>query len=345
MAPNLTSWGGQIFEDGGKYHMFMAEMLNHCGLFAWRTNSACVHATADTPEGPYTFSDVAVPQFCHNPQVYKYTKPDGGGTGYALFHIGMGTGAPVPKKCAPPGNRTGGGPGSDAGSGVKFVENPGGPRTVSISAADAQAMAAEEAAGTGARLHLSDSPYGPWIPHPGVTPDCNNPAPFQHPNGTWYLLCNSHTIYRAPTVTGNWTAVGSAYCSPAGLPGTYEDPFLYMDAQERWHIIFHVYNATFPCGACNSTLVSGHRFSEDGIHYMGSYVSPYTHTIERTDGTKMEVATRERPKMLLRDGVPTYLMTGTCGGCTTCPPGESVNCKYLHWDFTLVQQLNVDRAA
>ena len=64
---NETTWGGSIALDpvGGKYHMFVAEMMNECPLSTWGQNSRCTHAVSATPEGPYTFSDVAVTNWCH----------------------------------------------------------------------------------------------------------------------------------------------------------------------------------------------------------------------------------------------------------------------------------------
>lgn len=56
-------WCGSVIKgDDGKYHMFASRwpidlpFKNH-----WLTNSEIVHAVSDTPEGPYEFSDVALP--------------------------------------------------------------------------------------------------------------------------------------------------------------------------------------------------------------------------------------------------------------------------------------------
>jgi hypothetical protein len=45
-------------------------------------------------------------------------------------------------------------------------------------------------------------------------------------------------------------------------------------------VIWHVYNATTPCGLCDSQTVSGHHFSRDGLTWHASAVEPYTNEYE-----------------------------------------------------------------
>ena len=51
---NQSSWGGSIVQDPktGIYHMYSADMTQHCGLNSWQHNSAIVHLTATDPSGP-----------------------------------------------------------------------------------------------------------------------------------------------------------------------------------------------------------------------------------------------------------------------------------------------------
>jgi hypothetical protein len=210
MAPNVTSWGGNIIMDfGGTYHLYVAEMVNHCPLNTWGSNSRCTHATATAIEGPFTFSDVAVDIWCHNPHVMVQT--DGVKATYALFHIGDGTGG-NPKNCSASAAL-------GAGGDVAALQRPARP------------------AASGSTLHTATSPYGPWTPVQPSPPSCNNPAPYLHPNGTWYLLCDGSTIYTAPGLTGPWTRLTSVAPSGGhGVAGTYEDPFLWMDTRGNWHV-------------------------------------------------------------------------------------------------------------
>jgi hypothetical protein len=53
---NTSSWGGAVLPGpDGKYHMWAAEMTEHCGIGAWAQNSRIIRATSDTP-GNYAFA-------------------------------------------------------------------------------------------------------------------------------------------------------------------------------------------------------------------------------------------------------------------------------------------------
>ena len=85
---NGTSWGGTVIRapQAVGYHMFVAEMVNGCGMQTWATNSIIRHAVAAHPEGPYTAAEVVMPPFAHNPTAIR--APDGT---YLIYHIGCGT--------------------------------------------------------------------------------------------------------------------------------------------------------------------------------------------------------------------------------------------------------------
>ena len=284
---NETTWGGSIVKDsvGGSYHMFVAEMMNECPLNTWGQNSRCTHATSDTPEGPYTFADVSVTNWCHNPAIVVQDHADGSHT-WALFHIGTGDGGAT-QNCS------------------------------------AHAPAAVLADGVvrpaaGATLHTAPGPAGPWTPVPGL-PSCNNPAPFLATNGTWFVVCDGFTLYSAPAVTAPWTRVASISSTNGNpLPGNYEDPLFWIDARGNFHIIYHVYR-TGGASAHNCTpgndgaVVSGHYFSRDGFTWRAAGVSPYGNVIDLADGSQQLLTTRERPKFIFNAaGDPTHLSNGVC---------------------------------
>lgn len=325
MSPNVTSWGGNVIEVGGVYHMYVAEMVNNCSLNAWGSNSRCSHAVSSSIEGPYVYVAPAVDVWCHNPQVIA--TQNASGPLYVLFHIGSGAGG-NPKNC---------------NVSRADVDGPSGWAGDAPQAATARSMrgvAGGDAAG-GSSLHVATSPYGPWVPVQPAPPSCNNPAPFLHPNGTWYLVCSGFTMYSSPSITGPWATV-LKNINPAGkgVGGTYEDPFLYVDARGNWHLLFHVYTLDVPATCVNST-VSGHWFSPDGLSWTASPTAPFGNNVAFTDGSAMTVATRERPKLLFNSaGEPTHLVNGVTGGASHCAPTPCVNCKYNYWDFTLVQPLN-----
>lgn len=346
--PNHTTWGGNAVEWGGKWHLFAAQIINGCPLSQWESNSECAHAVADSPLGPFEYSDTAVPVWCHNPQVVKYTDAATGASMFALFHIGDGT--PVdgkkPRNCSAASIEWDGrSPGQAPGSPMSFTGN----------------------------LQTSSSPYGPWTSHAGP-PNCNNPSPMRHRNGTWYVVCNNAQLMRAADVTGPWEVVVPYVHPQGGVTGTYEDAYLYMDTDARWHVLFHVYNSTTvractcqqpawprvghvelccssprcysrlsqPCGACLGTLVSGHTFSADGLSWNVSSVSPYGNTVAVDNGSVLTLSTRERPKLVFNSqGQPTHLMNGVCYGVSSCPPTPGVNCKYDFAVATLTQPLRL----
>ena len=283
---NETTWGGSIALDpvGGLYHMFVAEMMNECPLSTWGQNSRCTHATSPTPLGPFTFSDVAVQNWCHNPAIIFAPGASGGPGLWALFHIGDGTGGNV-KNCTP---------------------------------SSAPYSAALHASG-GSSLHISTTgPSGPFVPAPPL-PSCNNPAPFLAKNGTWLLVCNGFQLYSAPGAVGPWTLVTSIHSSAGTpLPGNYEDPFFFIDARGNFHVIYHVYR-TGGAEAHNclpghdGSIVSGHYFSKDGFTWHASAVEPYGNVVDLEDGSQQLLTTRERPKMIFNSaGDPTHLSNGVC---------------------------------
>eukprot|EP00040_Diaphanoeca_grandis_P041740 m.263397 g.263397 ORF g.263397 m.263397 type:complete len:277 (-) comp50329_c0_seq1:26-856(-) len=211
------------------------------------------------------------------------------------------------------------------------------------------------------QISVSNSLSGPWTllqPAPGnALPACNNPAPWAHPNGTLYSLCSGRII-TADVITGPWRNVSKVQDAnwihewPKGWH--HEDPFLFT-TKRGWHILFH---ASVPAnnspGAglnCTDTVVSAHMFSVDGFDWHASSVSPYSSQVEveqpvafgvGSEIRVMTVATRERPKLIFDDnGDMTHLINGVCGSpsCTDSPKTGCVDCKYHHWDFTLIQPI------
>ena len=89
-------------------------MTGSCGLEHWGSNSAVVRATGSAAAGPFTFAEVVVPPFAHNPTIRELPNS----SGYVLFFIGDGQGTPV--RCNT--SRHGGG---SRGSGVSGVAGSG----------------------------------------------------------------------------------------------------------------------------------------------------------------------------------------------------------------------------
>jgi hypothetical protein len=129
----------------------------------------------------------------------------------------------------------------------------------------------------------------------------------------------------------------------------YEDPFLYT-TKRGWHVLYHALNRDEnpPLGLeCRNSTVSAHAFSADGHAWHVSHTQPYGTAVDVQTGDgyssmPLTVATRERPKMFLNSkGEFTHLINGVCGvpSCTDSPKTGCMDCKYKHWDFTLVSPL------
>jgi hypothetical protein len=104
---NASSWGGSVLKIEDTFHMWASEMVNHCGIHAWATNSRVVHAASEAPDGPYTRLPPATtaagagaggaggaelfPPFAHEPDVIR--APTGE---LVVFYCGSGRKAPLP---------------------------------------------------------------------------------------------------------------------------------------------------------------------------------------------------------------------------------------------------------
>lgn len=316
---NETTWGGSIaLGDDGKYHMFVAEMMNECPLSTWGQNSRCRHAVSSTPEGPYVGMDVSVTNWCHNPAIVVKD-----GT-WALFHIGDGTGGAV-KNCS-----SGGG----------------------------DASSSAPAASGGSTLHTAPSPNGPWTPATPLPRCNNPAPFLARNGSIFIVCEGSVLYRAddfGANGTENWIHVTNINPSGPRLNGNYEDPFLFQDPRGNFHVIYHVYR-TGPIGGdahnClpghDGAVVSGHAWSPDGLSWTTSATEPYGNVINLTDGSQQLVTTRERPKLLFNAaGDPTHLSNGVCpspGNFNTpfsCPTVSTgcVDCKYNDWDFTNVSPL------
>ena len=89
---NYWIWGGSAIKgEDGRYHLFVARYPRSLNfLYSFYTNSEIVRCSADTPEGPFTFQDVALPvrgpefwdgRMTSNPTIHKHKDT------YLLYYI------------------------------------------------------------------------------------------------------------------------------------------------------------------------------------------------------------------------------------------------------------------
>ena len=90
---SMTTFGGGIVHGSGSFHLFATAMTRGCGIHAWSSNAKVIHAVSTTPEGPYVWSDDALPVLHAAPGVARH--PDGT---YLLFSMGT-TNASLQQNC------------------------------------------------------------------------------------------------------------------------------------------------------------------------------------------------------------------------------------------------------
>lgn len=168
----VDSWGANIFQQDGLWHMFASEFANHCDISKWSPNSRIIRATSTTgPEGPYTYSDTVVTPFAHNPKVVR--APDGT---WLMYTIGTPVAPEHLKNCSSLNEE---GP-----------HKPG--RVPGNLESNVTLFTAESLTGRWTRfgIVLGSNYEGTW------DEDTSNPSPFVLPNGTVLLM------YRGCIVSG-----------------------------------------------------------------------------------------------------------------------------------------------
>ena len=105
-----AAWGGYpVKDDAGNFHLFHAQMLDHCDVFgSWTTNSIVARSTSVSGkvEGPYQFAQEVIPSFAHNPTIRRAND----GT-FVLYFIGGWK--ETPKTCGKGGEEEGEGGGAE----------------------------------------------------------------------------------------------------------------------------------------------------------------------------------------------------------------------------------------
>lgn len=286
-------WCGSVIKgDDGKYHMFASRwsrdlpFKNH-----WLTNSEVVHAVSDTPEGPYTFSDVALPprgeefwdgKMTHNPAIRKH------GDTYLLFYTGTTYKGDMPD-----------------------AEHQ-------VTSESEKKLEAHHNERIG--LATSKSPYGPWKrldkPILDVVPNSweqylvSNPAPFVFEDGRVMLYykgverLKKHAISVA--FADHWSGPYKRISDrPLDMGVGAEDPTIWYE-DGRFHALM---------------LDHDRKYSDKGIYYASSTDGlkwnveknpvAITGEILLKDGTIVKRSATERPWVLTENGHATHVFFAT----------------------------------
>lgn len=291
--------GSVVMGDDGRYHMY-ASRWPHDLAFSphWVTNSEVVHAVSDTPQGPYTFADVALPargdghwdgRMTHNPTVHRH--PDGR---YILYYTGTTYDAPLPTP-----------------------QTPASPELAWNEARSNQRVG----------LAIANSPDGPWQrfdkpliePRPGKWDGWmnTNPTAVIHPDGSVLLYYKAvgfskdllrYGVTRAPQVEGPYTRL------------TDEPIFRFDSTNDHIEDAFAWYNGSsyemifkdMAGGISGQPKAGVHALSDDGVHWkLAEKQMAYSRNVTWDDGTQTEQAFLERPQLLIEDGKPTHLFAAT----------------------------------
>ena len=299
-------WGSSIVKgEDGKYHMFVSRFPKSLPFHpGWMIASEIVHATSDTPEGPYKFSDIALPargaqywdgRSTHNPRILKYQNK------YYLIYMG---------------------------STHPFAN----PTYEQLTLDSPWCIIGRSNKRIG--LAVADSPYGPWKrfdepilktkPNTFYSFLTSNPSPIIQEDGSVMMIFKGRTyigdnkfsdmalgMAYAPSIEGPYKVLNDDQpIFQVNGQGEAEDPFLWKD-NKGYHAIFkdHVSKFTGEQGGG----VMAH--SKDGIRWtVDKDPKAYSRTVEWEDGKVEMQGQLERPFLLFENGKATYAFFATMNG-------------------------------
>jgi len=296
-------WCGSVIKgDDGQYHMFASrwpkDITFHPG---WMTNSEIVRATADKPEGPYTFREVVLPargieywdgRATHNPSITRH------GDTYVLFYMGSTHAL------------------GDAPRGELFrLDDPR--ATVARSMKRVGIATAKSLAGPWTRY---DRPILETKPGTFYSFLTSNPAPVMHEDGSVYLMFKARRYQggkhsammlgaaRAKHYLGPYEVVSpEPLFSPAKM-GEVEDPFVWKTAGGYEMV------AKDMTGKIVGEKHAGvHARSADGLDWSLAGKA-WSRRVTWDDGATQEMGQLERPCLLIEDGKPVFLFAATGDG-------------------------------
>lgn len=310
-----SSWcGSPIYNrESATYELYVSEMVNECGISAWETNSEVTVATSsNSPYGPYTYNRTLFDPYHHNPSKIIYVPSD---DVYVMYLIG----ADYPSDTA-----------------VDCRMQPSAPRT------EQPKLVAESVASSRISMAYTRSlSSSEWTIVPDVfvgspsgwDQNVTNPSP---------LLLANNSILLAYRAVGqqegeqherlgmlrfdrwNSSTFTKLTADSPLFPTLYdEDPHLYMDSQQHFHMLTHLFVDW------GETQVSRHYYSVDAVEWHVHPDSPYSTLVQFTDKSTAQMYRRERP-YLMYDGqqpLPVALVTAV-------QPDQSDDRS-----FTLVQPL------
>lgn len=300
-------WGSSVIKgNDGKYHMFVSRWPDYLPFHpGWMVDSEIAHAVSDTPEGPYEFSDVALPargaeywdgRSTHNPRILKYNDT------YVLIYMGS----------------------------THPYDNVSNPDTLTLQSPYTTLARANKRIG----MATSKSPYGPWERRekpiletkPGTFYSflTSNPTPWINEDGSVIMLFKSRKyqenfpyqsammigVAKAPSIDGQFEVVGDEPIFGIDKMGEIEDPFLWKD-ETGYHMLAKDQRGTLTGNRHDGLLAH----SIDGINWViDDKPLAYTRDIKWSDGQTIRMGQLERVFGLIEEGKITHLFFATMDG-------------------------------
>jgi lysophospholipase L1-like esterase len=300
--------GSSIKGDDGKYHIFASRWSNSTGFSPyWLTNSEIVHAVSERAEGPYKFSDVALPargaefwdgQMTHNPAIRK------AGDTYLLYYTGTTYKGARPSK-----------------------DNP-------VREEDALKLEAHQGERIG--LATSKSPYGPWKrldkPILDTRPDSweqylvSNAAPVVMKDGKVWLYYKGVEKLRVHAIglaiaacpTCEYKRVSD---QPLNMGVGAEDPFIWQE-NGKFKALMLDHERRF-----SPDKEIFYAVSSDGLKWhVPRNAIAVSKQVLFADGSTKKMNSTERPHVLIEDGKPTHVFLAT---------GETIEGKRYTWNMAI----------
>ena len=157
---------------------------------------------------------------------------------------------------------------------------------------------------------VSERIAGPWTHAESAIPfsgDAVNPSVWVEPDGSLLMALRTKpirlTIARAPGLDGPWEVLNED-CTPHY---GFEDPFLFH-CQGQYHIVIED-----AMDQVTGDMRNGVRLvSDDGVRwdFYAPEIRAYGGLVRWTNGVATMPVRRERPSLILQNGVPTHLVNG-----------------------------------
>lgn len=320
-------WCGSVARgEDRRWHMFASRWPKRYPFFqGYLAASEVVRASADTPEGPYTFEEVVLPargaqwwdgRMTHNPFIVKLPQ------GYALFYIGATYPGETPS--AQTLHRMAAAPGR-LGEVCRWYN------TIRIGVA------------------LAPSVTGPWTrpqqPTFDIDPDgwdstvVTNPSPAVAPDGRIYLYYRSAGAKLGLAVAeqpeGPYLRQGEGPVVDPGEDLRIEDPFVWWSG-DHWEMLCKDLT-----GRLTGEFHAGvHLLSPDGVDWSPApRPKAWSRTLRWDDGTTTTQGNFERPFLLMNRGEPTHLFAATADGPGGDPEQSIPGFTRAHNTWTMVVKL------